>query len=207
MKKIIVVLFLLSFTVGAIAQKKGSTSRPFVFSKRFKNSSGIGTGYYRVNEMSEYVPFINYAPQLDLTGRYSDWSLSLNTPLAAGFHIKTLNDPGNYVFADVPMLLEINIGHLASNDFLNDFGYFFGGGYSVNYFNNRLQHAPAATVGFRMWLFGKSITMRYILEGITNDPKQTTMQLFSLNINTGAYLENVKMNNKISNFMRTFDNY
>jgi hypothetical protein len=206
MKRSFVLLLCLFFAAPSFAQK-GSKKVKFVFAKRFKNSFGAGSGYYRINEAPEYIPYLNYAPQLDLTGRYSDWSLSLNTPLGAGYHIKTVNDPLGYVFVDVPILMEINIGHLASNDFLNDFGYFFGAGYSVNYFKSTLQHAPAATLGFRTWIFGKSVTFRYILEGITLDTKQTTVQLFSININTGAYLENVKMNNKISNFMRTFDDF
>jgi hypothetical protein len=205
MKYLILSVLLLSIASGGYAQKKGSTHKPFVFSKRYKSSYGIGAGIYKFNEVAEVIPFINSAPQLDLTGRYSDWSVSFNTPLAVGFHVKSKNDTTNFIFADVPLLFEINTGHLASKDFLNDFGYFFGAGYSFNYFKSRLQYAPAVTIGFRSWFFGKSLTIRYILEGLTLDPRQVPTHMFSLNINTGAYLENVKANNKISNFMRTWD--
>lgn len=192
-------LFLLTSTSFA---QKGQTKRPFSLSKGFKNSIGIGSGFYDYKDTTQFMGFINYAPQLDLTNKYSDFSISLNTQLSLGYHIQSKSDSLNFVYADFPLFLQMNIGHLASKDFYNDHGFFLGAGYDGNLFKNKIQHGLLFTAGLRTWILGKSITLRYTYSDLFSI--STPVHALSLNLNIGSYLENVKANNKISNFMRSF---
>ena len=56
--------------------------------------------------------------------------------LSGGYHFWSQNDPNSFFYADAPLLLQMNVGHLASKDFHNDFGFFLGTGYDFNYLKN-----------------------------------------------------------------------
>ncbi len=201
MKKLILLLFL-AFIFTSTKAQKGQTKKPFVFSKGYKSSWGVGCSFYAFNGIYEKIGSINYAPQLDLTNKRSDFSISLNTQLSAGYHFKSKNDSSNFPYADIPLFIEANFGHLASKDFYNEIGYFIGGGYDLNFLKNTLQHGPAFTAGMRTWFFGKSLTIRYIVSVPSpNSLLGTLIHTVSINLNVGSYLENVKANNKISNFL------
>ncbi len=203
MQKIFLSFILLLIAYNASAQK-GQTKRPLKLSKSFKSSFGIGGSVYNYRYANEFTGQLNYAPQLDLTNKYSDYSISLNTQLSAGYHVKTKNDTVNFLYADFPLIIQMNVGHLASKDFFSDYGFFIGAGYDVNYFRNTLQYTPAFTTGFRFWLLGKSFTLRYLYTGLSHLATATPLHTLTLNLNVGAYLENVKANNKVSNFMKSF---
>lgn len=202
MKKAFYIIFLILFFAFPSLAQKGSTKKPFKFANAYKSSWGLGSSLYKISDHLEPVPLIDWAPQLDLTRKYSDFSYSLNTQLAAGYHIPGKYDSTQYFYAEIPLFAEINFGHLASKDFFNNYGLFGGAGYTFNYIRDKFYHGPALTAGARFWLFGKSFTLRYnlySLKGVTD-----MYQTLTLNINTGEYLEAVKANNKISRFMGTF---
>ncbi len=199
-QRLLTLLILIIFVNPVLAQK-GSTKRPFVFSKAYKSSWGVGFGFYPIEALLQqgHIATLNYAPQLDLTNKRSDYSISLNTQIAGGYHVPFKKDTTGFFYASAPIFVQMNFGHLASKDFYNDLGYFFGIGYDPNIFQNRFLQNFAFTGGMRTWFFGKSITARYILS-IPQALLDPVLHTFSLNINVGSYLENVKSNNKISDF-------
>lgn len=185
--------------------QKGQTKKPFLFRQAYKNSVGLGAGIYNFNDAQEFIGLLNYAPQLDLTNRHSDLSLSLNTQLSAGYHVKSANDSMAFFYTDVPLLLQVNIGHLASRDFYSEFGVFFGMGYDWNYHRNNLQDGMAITAGLRTWVGSKSFTIRYLYCDFLSI--ENPVHTITLNMNLGDYLPYVKANNKISKFVRQYKGF
>ena len=180
-------------------QRKGSMRHPLVFSDQFKHSIGAGASFYSYNNSQEPVFHIDYNPSFSLTNSWSDFSISVGTQLAGGYHFESSTDDTAFVYADLPLLVEFNFGNNASKDFYNDLGLFLGGGYTYHLVRETWNHGPVATFGFRAFVFGPSLTLRYTRFFSTheNDPSLHTITLLW---NMGKYFEQVKLNNKISRF-------
>lgn len=188
--------------VPGLAQKrevKGQMKKPFLFQQQFKHAVGAGATFYSADGSFEPIYHIAYSPNLALTKNFSDFSITVGSHLTGGYHPETNNDDSAYVYADLPLLLEFNIGHNASKDFYSDLGCFFGGGYSYNYFRGNWQQGPEITFGMRTFIFGPSFTIRYTRFVAIREEDITTQGL-TISLNLGHYFEQVKKNNKISRF-------
>jgi len=198
-KLLLVLLFLPVFTVSQAQQRKGSTKKPFVFSQQFKHSAGAGVSFYKIDDSYEPAFHLDYNPSLSLTRSYSDFSFSVGTQLSGGYHFSSSIDDSAFVYADFPLLLELNFGNNASKDFYNDLGWFFGGGYTYHLVRDAWNHGPVATLGVRAFLFGPSISIRYSRYFAIKE-EDHSLHTVTLLLNMGKYFEQVKLNNKISRF-------
>ncbi len=187
------------FQLAAQDQRKGSMKKPFLFSQQFKHSLGAGASFYKIRKSLEPVFHIDYNPSLSLSRSASDFSVSIGSQLGAGYHFASSLDDTAFFYADLPLLLELNFGNNASKDFYNDFGWFFGGGYTYHLFREKRNHAPVFTFGLRGFVFGPSLTLRYSRYFAIRDD-DTSLHTLTLLLNMGRYFEQVKLNNKISRF-------
>jgi hypothetical protein len=130
-------------------------------------------------------------------------SLSIGSQISGGYHLASSADDSAFVYADFPLLVEMNFGHNASKDFYNDLGWFFGGGYTYHLFKNSWNHGPVATIGVRSFFFGPSFTLRYSRYFALQDDDES-LHTISLLLNLGRYFEQVKLNNKVSRFSNGF---
>jgi hypothetical protein len=203
MKKSLLILLFISQSILSYSQTKGDTHLGFRFAERWHSSFGIGAYEYPYSNNFEHLLAINYAPQFDLTLRYSDFSVSLNSQLAAGYHFKFSYDSAKYGFYDIPLYLQVNLGHLASKDFYSFVGMFAGGGYDWTYIKNKFQQRAVATLGMRTWVGRTSVTIR-ISRAFANANAPFSMNALTLDINVGSYLAKVADLNKISNFMKPY---
>jgi hypothetical protein len=202
MKKIVLSLAFMMIIIIVNAQQDPG-SEGFEFGKRYHSAIGVGVCDYPYQTNDEKFFAINYAPQLDLTLRYSDMSISLNTQLAAGYHFLLSQDSLKYLTYDIPIFLQGNIGHLASKDFYSDFGFFAGGGYDWMYIRNEFQQRIAATAGIRFWFASQSITVR-VTRYFGNQNANYSINSLTLDFNLGGYLSKIKGLNKISDFMHPY---
>ena len=182
---------------------EGDTHLGFRFLQRWHSSFGISAFEYPYSTNFEHLIGLNYSPQFDLTMRYSDLSLSLNSQLSAGYHFKFSYDNLQYPFYDIPLYLQGNLGHLASKDFYSFAGLFAGAGYDWSYIRNEFQQRIAATAGLRTWVGRTSVTVR-LSRAFANSKVPTPLNAVSLDINVGSYLAKVADLNKISNFMKPY---
>ncbi len=200
---------LLSFTVDTVLaqnptpQRKGSMKIPFVLSQQIKHSAGAAASFYVIDKGSEPVFGLAYNPSLSLTKAKSDFSFSMGSQLVGGYHLATSVDDSAFMYADLPLLAELNFGHNASKDFYSDLGWFIGGGYTYRLFKNDWNSGPVGTIGVRGFVFGPSFTIRYSRFFAGADAGPST-QSVSLLLNFGRYFEQVKLNNKVSRFSNGF---
>jgi len=180
----------------------GTMGSSFSFREQFKHAAGLGTVIYTGNESTEFIPAINYSPSLSLTRSLSDFSITIGSHLVLGYHPSGDSLENEFLYTDLPVLLELNFGHNASKDFYYDMGWFIGGGYSFSLFNENWQSGPVATIGFRTFVFGPSFTFRY-LRFFAVDQEDISTHGLSISLNIGRYFEQVKKNNKISRFNNT----
>ena len=110
MKKIILTFLLMMIIIFVNAQQSPG-SEGFQFAKRYHSALGVGCLEYTYQTNQEKLFSINYAPQLDLTLRYSDMSISLNSQIAGGYHFLLNKDSLKYISYDIPIFLQGNIGH------------------------------------------------------------------------------------------------
>lgn len=194
-----IILICCAHVMEAQERHKGDNKKPFIWSQQFKHSLGAGAAFYEFNKSNEPVFHIDYNPSLSLTRSHSDFSVSAGTQLAGGYHFGSSVDETDFIYADLPLLIELNFGNNASKDFYNDLGWFIGGGYSYHLFKEKWNHGPEATLGVRAFFFGPSLTLRYshyfnIKEG------ELPLNTITLLLNMGRYFEQVKLNNKVSRF-------
>jgi hypothetical protein len=200
--KICLVAVLMFLGTGLFAQKrqvKGDMKKPFIFQQQFKHALGLGATFYDAAGSFEPIYHLAYSPNLALTKSFSDFSISIGSHITGGYHFESGNDDSAFAYADLPLLLEFNIGHNASKDFYSDLGCFFGGGYSYNYFRGNWQQGPEFTMGMRTFIFGPSFTIRYT-RFVAIREEDITTQALTISLNLGHYFEQVKKNNKISRF-------
>jgi len=119
--------------------------------------------------------------------------------LAGGYHFASSTNENEFVYVDLPLLLELNFGNNASKDFYNDFGAFFGGGYTYHLFRDNWNHGPVATIGLRAFVFGPSLSLRYS-RYFASKENDASLHTITLLLNLGKYFEQVKLNNKVSRF-------
>ena len=182
---------------------KGSMKKPFVLRQQIKHAAGVSSTFYEYNKGQEPVFGICYNPSISLTKSFSDFSFSLGSQLVGGYHVATSVDDSAFIYADLPLLAELNFGHNASKDFYSDMGWFVGGGYAYRHFKNDWSSAPVATIGVRGFIFGPSFTIRYsrFFAPSGNGPSTQTVSLL---LNLGRYFNQVKLNNKVSRFSNGF---
>ncbi len=184
-------------------QRKGSMKIPFVWSQQIKHSAGAAAAFYVIDKSSEPVFGLAYNPSLSLTKSKSDFSFSIGSQLVGGYHTATSVDDSAFIYADLPLLAELNFGHNASKDFYSDLGWFIGGGYTYRLFKNDWNSGPVGTIGVRGFVFGPSFTIRYSRFFAGADAGPST-QTISLLLNLGRYFDQVKLNNKVSRFSNGF---
>ena len=194
-----ILLLIPCLSMAQQAQRKGSMRKPLVFSQQFKHSVGAGASFYSHNNDQEPLFHIDYNPSFSLTNGWSDFSISVGTQLTGGYHFESSADDSAFIYADLPLLLELNFGNNASKDFYNDLGWFFGGGYTYHLFKDDWNHGPVATLGIRAFVFGPSLTLRYT-RFFSISENDASLHTFTLLLNMGKYFEQVKLNNKVSRF-------
>lgn len=172
----------------------------------FQHGIGVNTSFYTLAENMDPLFGLSYRTKYNLINNWSDFSGSFNAGLLGLYHFKSDIDSVSFFAADMPLSIELNIGHLSTKDFRNSFGFFAGAGYAFTYLNNDFTDAPILTAGFRTWLFTQSFSFRYIYYW-SQDSDYAMTHGFSIILNLGDYLAAVRANNKISNFMRPFPKY
>ena len=189
--------------VHAQAQRKGSMKKPFILSQQFKHSVGAGATFFKYN--NNYTPAFQlaYNPSLSLTKARSDFSISVGSQLSGGYHFEADDKDTAFIYADFPLLVEFNFGHNASKDFYNDYGWFFGGGYTYHLMKEEWNYGPVATIGLRSFIFGPSFTLRYSRYFATQQ-NDASLHTVTLLLNLGRYFDQVKLNNKVSRFSSRF---
>ncbi|MGI8892704.1 MAG: hypothetical protein ACR2GN_04510 [Bacteroidia bacterium] len=198
-KSWLLIVILIHFTASVIAQpppKRGG----------FQHGIGANLSLYSISEDSDPLFGLSLRTKYNLINNWSDFSGSFNAGLSTLYHPKSDIDSNSFFAFDAPVSLELNIGHLATKNFRNFFGFFAGAGFSFSYINKQYKDAPILTTGFRTWLFSQSITFRYI-HYLSQEDDYALQHGFSIILNLGAYLDAVKANNKISDFMRPFPKY
>ncbi|HMT29135.1 MAG TPA: hypothetical protein PKD91_07640 [Bacteroidia bacterium] len=189
--------------VSGQAQRKGSMQKPFILSQQFKHSLGAGATFYKFEDGYEPIFQLAYNPSLSLTRSQGDFSFSVGSQLSGGYHFASSVDDSDFVYADFPLLLELNFGHNASKDFYSDLGWFFGGGYTYHLLKEQWNHGPVATIGVRGFFFGPSFTIRYS-RYFASQQNDASLHTVTLLLNVGRYFEQVKLNNKVSRFSNGF---
>jgi hypothetical protein len=176
--------------------------QPKKFSLKERFISSIGASYTILNNSSEVLYGMNATPSLNLLNSFSDFSISLAVNVGAGYHPESGNDTNEYFSYSVPAFIQVNAGHLASQDFYAAIGLFVGAGYNMTRVDELSDQGFSWTAGFRFWLLKQSFTLRYIQSHLSDADDK--LHEISLQINIGKYLARVKDNNKLSKFVSPF---
>ncbi len=163
-----------------------------------------GAGYSLPEENIPASAGIHFSPQLLLTTSFSDFSVSLNPSPEILFSFSDATGGfSEKLFFQLPVMAHINVGHLASKDFYSTYGFFAGAGWNLQTGQGKSTSGFALDTGTRFWLFGQSFTIMYMrLPG--HEKIFSSGDFFSLNINLGKYLSQVKANNKVTDFMKPY---
>jgi hypothetical protein len=183
-----------------VCAQQQKPQKKFNLKQRFISS--FGASYNILNNSSQVLYGINATPSLNLLNSFSDFSISLALHIGAGYHPSSDKDSNAYYSYCVPAFIQVNAGHLASQDFYAAIGLFVGAGYNTTKINDYSDQGFSWTAGFRFWLFRQSFTLRYVQSHL-QDAKDKLHEM-SLQINVGKYLARVKDNNKLSKFVSPF---
>ncbi len=183
----------------AVAQK---TEDEFHFKDRYISSAGISYSMLNMNHRSEPLYGLCYSPSLNLLNKYSDFSIAAASHVSGSYHPKTKNDDANYFSFSVPAYLQFNFGHLATHDFYSSLGIYFGAGYNFCFVNSEMDGGVLLITAIRFWILQRSFTIGYSQTRLQNH--NNLLHEVSLQINIGAYLSDVKKNNKVSKFEKPF---
>lgn len=200
-KKILASASLILLSLPVWAQNQPRTV--LVTTQRFTFSAGLGTHQYQNTGKAALIPSFFFTPryQFDNLGT-TDFSLTFGMPLSLGYQVARADS--SYFFGNIPLLAEINIGHLSTKDFRTRFGFFLGTGGAASLIRNDLHTSIAATTGFRFWFIrGSSVTLRFMHHfpvWLGNQP----LNSISISLNLGKWIKDVKKNNKISDFMKPY---
>lgn len=189
----LLVLFLLTFSLQSQAQ----------ISKRFKLSAGYSAYLLEVGSKVSPVHSLGVTPQFNLWQPRSNFSIAFVSPLTLGMHFRTKVLDRMFLFSDIPLMGEINYGHLATKDFRRWWGIFAGGGYTFQSAGTHWQYGGCLSAGFRFWLFGKSFTLRYS-RFFSEYIADYFSHRLTLEINLGRYLKDVRFKNKLNKFEKPF---
>lgn len=198
-KSILLLLFLIETATLIIAQlppKRGG----------FQHGVGLKGSLYSISDELEPLYGVTYRTKYNLINNWTDFSGSVNAGLSAEYHHSSNIDSVSFFAADLPLSLELNIGHLSTKDFRTAFGFFAGAGYSFNYLNEKFNEAPLLTFGIRTLIFTQSFEVRYI-RYFSEEQNYAYEHSIGLIINLGDYIASAVANNKISDFMRPFPKY
>lgn len=189
---------LILFTMGLSSAQK---PRGGFFKDRFTAAAGVSFALPEQNVPA--AAGILFSPQLFLTTTYTDFSVSVNPSPQLFYSFSDSQSVSQKLFFQLPAMLHINFGHLASKDFRSTNGFFVGAGWNFQLGHGESRNGFALDGGVRFWLFGQSFTLMY--QRLTDTEKIfSSDNFFSLHINLGKYLSSVKANNKVSNFMKPY---
>jgi len=194
---VVIVSFIVIDTGNVFAQQQQGT--PNFFKDRFISSAGVFYCKPSILPAKNSYLGLNFSPQLNLLNSYSDFSIAFGTQLDMGYKLSSADNNSKFL-ASIPAMATINAGHLATRDFFSRFGLFAGGGYDFCSISGSTQKGFMWTGGMRTWIFRRSFTLRYT-QLVLNDSK-IVMNLFSLQLDLGAYLKSVYKNNVISRFVK-----
>lgn len=192
---------LLGIALTLFSGKSVGQVKPGFASERLTVSAGAS---YSLEE--DDVPAsvgIHFSPQLFLTTAYTDFSVSINPSPEVLYSLSDAGEFTDKLFFQLPVMAHVNFGHLSSKDFYKFFGAFAGGGWNLQFGQSMSTSGFAWDAGIRFWLFGQSFTVMYMkLPG--HEKIFSSGDFFSLNINLGKYLSQVKANNKVTDFMKPY---
>lgn len=186
-------------TTRLVAQ---NTAPVFTLGDRFISSAGLSISRANHNHENEQSYGLCYSPSLNLLNKYADFSVSAASHLALSNHFKSENDPVNYLMMSFPAFIQFNIGHLATHNFYSSLGISFGGGYNFSVVRSEFDMGALLITAIHFWFLNQSFTVGYTQTHFQNH--QTLMHELSLQLNIGAYLKDVRGNNKISKFVKPF---
>lgn len=144
-----------------------------------------------------------FAPRIFITTAFTDFSISIDPAPQLLYSFSDLQSFSEKLFFQLPVMLHVNLGHLASKDFHSSYGVFAGGGWNLQYGHGEGVNGFVLDAGIRFWLLGQSFSLLYqrLLE---HEKIFSSDTFFSLQINLGKYLSQVKANNKVSNFVKPY---
>jgi len=171
--------------------------------KRFKFSTGYSSYLLERETKVSPVHSLGITPQFNLWQPRSNFSIAFVSPLTVGIHFRTKVLGSMFFFSDIPLMGEINYGHLATKDFRKWWGVFAGGGYSFQSVGTQWQSGVNLSAGFRFWLFRKSFTLRYARFFSENIADFSSHRL-TLEITLGRFLKDVASKNKLQRFEKPF---
>ncbi len=171
--------------------------------KRFKFSTGYSSYLLEAGTKVSPVHALGITPQFNLWQPRGNFSLAFVSPITAGIHFRTKVLGSMFFFSDIPLMGEINYGHLATKDFRKWWGVFAGGGYSFQSVGTRWQYGANVSAGFRFWLFRQSFTIRYA-RFFGESVADYLSHRLTLEINLGRFLKDVASKNKLQKFERPF---
>lgn len=196
MRQLAFILLAVGLSWGAYAQK---TKKPM--SSRFIFAAGGGTYSLQSNGSSSMLPAVELSPMFIAYSKWSDFSLSVNSRPSFGYNFKNDVQPDNFLFTDIPLTAELNIGHGSTKDFYSYLGVVVGAGYGWQIYNGKTQSGGAYTGGFRTWLGPLSTTFRYTYIQ-TNSFEGINMHRITVAITIGRWVKKVKQMNRISSFIK-----
>lgn len=181
----------------------GQNTEPvFTIRDRFVSSAGLAFPRSNHNKQDEQFYGLCYSPSLNLLNKFSDFSVAAASHISAAYHLKSKNDPAEYMMVSFPAFLQFNAGHLATHNFYSSLGISFGAGYNFSVIRSEFDMGALLITAIHFWLFNRSLTLGYAQ---THFQKHNTlMHELSLQLNIGAYLRDARSNNKISKFVKPF---
>ena len=192
-------LVLEMLTTRLVAQ---NTAPAFSIGDRFISSAGLSFPRANHNHENEQFFGLCYSPSLNLLNKHADFSVAVASHFALSNHFKSANDPIDYLMMSFPAFIQFNIGHLATHDFYSSLGISFGGGYNFSVIKSEFDMGALLITAIHFWFLNQSFTVGYTQTHFRNH--QPLMHELSLQLNIGAYLKDVRGNNKISKFVKPF---
>ncbi len=180
-----------------------SSSLQAQIGKRFKFSTGYSAYLLETGTKVSPIHALGITPQFNLWQPRGNFSVAFVSPITAGIHFRTKVLGSMFFFSDIPLMGEINYGHLATKDFRKWWGVFAGAGYSFQSVGTLWQYGVNISTGFRFGLFRQSFTLRYARFFGENVGDVLSHRL-TLEINLGRFLKDVATKNKLQKFERPF---
>ncbi len=166
-------------------------------------SAGPSLWLYDYNTQSEKIWGATGSVKYNFINLNPDLALNILLKPSAGYHPQTRNDQQQSFLAEIPVLLEMSIGHVATKDFHRNFGFAAGAGQSFYYFKDGYNHSHILSAALRFIIFGQSFNARYISYLPLKDENELRHAI-SLELNFGAYLAITRANNKLTKFNKPY---
>lgn len=182
--------FLAVFCLTAKSQNNAPPIRKGLSSRSFL---AVGPAVHFGSQFSAFS--LRIEPRLNLINRFSDLSFGITSPCAIGYSPDSAG-----LFADIPILAELNIGHSAHKDFYNMTGVGIGFGYGTYFINGNTFSGLTGSMAFRCWLFRHAFTLRY-MSTISNDRGASPLNSVAMTFYLGKWVKTNRDYNKISKFI------